>query len=229
MAEPLLFFDLDDTLLDHRGAERAAHEDLFETKPASFGGVGFDEWLSAYREANAALWASFGRGERTRDEVQHGRFFDPLARLGLPTGEADALGDLYLARYAERWRLNEGAEELLEAASRRGVVGILSNGFRELQRGKIRRFGLDRWVTVVVLSEEVGAMKPARAIFDAAWSAGNGGKKARKVYLGDSFETDVVGAKAAGWFPVLYNPDGGEVPAPVLHVRRLADAVPLLT
>lgn len=229
MAEPLLFFDLDDTLLDHRGAERAAHEDLFALRPELFAGVSFDAWLDAYREANAALWASFGRGEVARPEVQHRRFLDPLARLGLPAGEADALGDLYLARYAERWSLNEGAEELLEAASRLGVVGILSNGFRELQRGKIRRFGLDRWVTVVVLSEEVGAMKPSRAIFDAAWQAGNGGRKARKLYLGDSFETDVLGAKAAGWLPVLYNPGGSQLPAPVLHVRRLADAVPLLT
>ena len=229
MNEPLLFFDLDDTLLDHRGAEKAAQADLFALRPDLFAGVGFDAWLAAYREANGALWAAFGRGEVGRTEVHHRRFLDPLAKLGLPPGEAGALGDLYLERYAEWWRLNEGAEELLAAASRLGTVGILSNGFRELQRRKIRRFDLERWVKVVVLSEEVGAMKPSRKIFDAAWDAANGGKPARKLYLGDSFETDVLGAKAAGWLPVLYQPDGGAPRAPVLYVRRLVDALPLLS
>lgn len=149
--------------------------------------------------------------------------------LGLDPADAPALGTFYLEAYARHWRLNEGAEEILAAASRLGTVGLLSNGFRELQRAKVSRFRLGRWVQHVVLSDDVGAMKPSRAIFDAAERAAlPAGGPARKVYVGDHFETDIVGAKNAGWLPVLYNPAGREVPGPVLYVKRLIDLKPLL-
>ncbi|MBK6404916.1 MAG: HAD-IA family hydrolase [Holophagales bacterium] len=227
----LLFFDLDDTLLDHTGAEAEAQRETFSAFGTLFGGVAFAEWLAAYRNANAGLWAAYGRAEIGRDELHRRRFADPLAAFGLDRGAAEEVGTAYLERYRRAWRLNDGAEELLAAAADLGEVGILSNGFRELQRAKIARFGLDRWVRHVVLSEEVGAMKPARAIFDAAVRAACGEGSAdgrRKLYLGDHFEADVVGARRAGWFPVLYNPGRLPLPGPVLHVARLTDAIPLL-
>ncbi len=141
-----------------------------------------------------------------------------------PGGKA---GPTDLPLNARHWQLVEGAEEILEFASRYGAVGILSNGLREQQWNKIRTFRLDRWVTHVVLSEEVGAMKPDRAIFDAAWRAAGGGD-VRKVYVGDSWETDVLGAKAAGWFPVWFDRHDRGAPAPVVFVTRLSDLKPLL-
>lgn len=227
----LLFFDLDDTLLDHTGAEAQAQRETFSACAAVFGSVSFEEWLGAYREANGRLWAAYGRGEIGREELHRRRFADPLASFGLDAAVAGKVGDVYLEAYRRAWRLNEGAEELLSAASGLGEVGVLSNGFRELQRAKIARFQLERWVRYVVLSEEVGAMKPARAIFDAAVRAACGEAGAdgrRKLYLGDHFETDVVGAREAGWLPVLYNPGRRPLRAPVLHVARLTDAIPLL-
>jgi putative hydrolase of the HAD superfamily len=70
-------------------------------------------------------------------------------------------------------------------------------------------------------------MKPAREIFDAAWQAAGGGER-RRVYVGDSFATDVVGAKAAGWFPIWFDRHGRGAPRPVVYVRRLVDLMPLL-
>lgn len=227
----LLFFDLDDTLLDHRGSEEAAQRETFEAFALVFGARSFDEWIAAYRAANARLWASYGRGEIGREELHLRRFAEPLGTLGLPAAPAEEVGGFYLGRYRRAWRLNEGAEELLAAASELGEVGVLSNGFRELQRAKLARFELDRWVRHVVLSEDVGAMKPAREIFDAAARAAcgpDGADGRRKLYLGDHFETDVLGAKRAGWLPVLYNPARSPLPAPVLTVARLSDAIPLL-
>lgn len=227
----LLFFDLDDTLLDHRGAEERAQGETFAEFRGLFGGRTLEEWLAAYRSANTALWGAYGRGEIGREELHRRRFADPLDAFGVDARAAEGIGEFYLGRYREAWRLNDGAEELLAAAAEQGEVGVLSNGFRELQRAKVARFGLGRWVRHVVLSEEVGAMKPARAIFDAAVRAACGERGAdgrRKLYLGDHWETDVLGAKAAGWLPVLYNPGRVRLPAPVLHVARLVDAIPLL-
>ena len=223
----LLFFDLDDTLVDHHAAEEAAHRATHAELPGVFGAVPFSEWLARYRRNNLALWALYGRGEIDRHELSRRRFAEPLDELELDPAHGEQVGAAYLASYARHWQLVEGAEEILEFAARHGEVGILSNGLREQQWAKIRTFRLDRWVSHVVLSEEVGAMKPSREIFDAAARAAEGAN-VRKVYVGDSWETDVLGAKAAGWFPIWFDRHGRGAPAPVVFVTRLLDLKPLL-
>jgi HAD superfamily hydrolase (TIGR01549 family) len=190
--------------------------------------VPFADWLARYRTANTALWDALSRGEICRPDLLRRRFAEPLRALELDEERCDALSTFYLAAYARHWRLVAGAVEILEEAARHGTVGILSNGIAELQRAKLRVLGLDRLVSHVILSEDVGAMKPSREIFDAAHRAAGGGCPARKVYIGDSFAHDVVGAKNAGWLPVLYNPESRPLPAPVLYVTRLSDLAPLL-
>ena len=231
LRRPLLFFDLDDTLVDHRGAEEGAQRETFERYPDLVEDVSFDEWLSTYRAKNRPLWDAYGRGEITRQVLQHRRFFDPLEALGREASRADEVGDFYFSRYRVHWRLNEGAEEALEAASGLGFVGLLSNGFIEQQKGKIARFRLDRWAKAVILSEEVGAMKPDRRIFDAAVEAARlagAGGDGRRVYVGDSYAHDVVGARAAGWEAILFNPSDGPPPDPVSEVRTLREVAALL-
>jgi putative hydrolase of the HAD superfamily len=225
--KPLFFFDLDDTLVDHHAAEEGAHRETHAAHAPVFGAVPFDTWLAAYRKNNVALWERYGKGEIDRPTLSRHRFADPLDELGLDPAHGARVGDFYMDAYGRHWTLVEGAEVVLEHAARSGVAGILSNGFRETQRGKIARFGLDRWVRHVVLSEDVGAMKPAREIFDAAWRAAGGGP-GRRVYVGDSFATDVLGAKAAGWFPIWFDRHGRPAPRPVVYVRRLVDLLPLL-
>jgi putative hydrolase of the HAD superfamily len=229
MSESLLFFDLDDTLLDHRTSEGLAQQETFDAHASLFGSLAFEEWLPAYRRRNVALWEAFGRRAITREELCRRRFEEPLGELGLDATRGASVGDFYLAAYERHWRLFEGACEALEEASRLGIVGILSNGFTWLQKKKVKRFGLDRWVRHVVLSEEVGVSKPAREIFDAAVRmAGGGGASVRKVYVGDQFECDVLGAKSAGWFPIFFNPRGEPLPSPAVFVTRLSDLSPLL-
>jgi putative hydrolase of the HAD superfamily len=226
--KPLFFFDLDDTLVDHHAAEADAHRETHATHTPVFRGVAFETWLDAYRRSNLALWQRYGSGEIDRPTLSKHRFADPLGALGLDPAHGGRIGAAYMDAYSRHWSLVEGAEEVLAHAARFGVVGILSNGFRETQHGKIARFDLGRWVTHVVLSEEVGAMKPSRAIFDAAWKAA-GGREGRRVYVGDSFATDVLGAKAAGWFPIWFDRHGQSPPQPVVYVRQLVDLLPLLS
>jgi putative hydrolase of the HAD superfamily len=224
---PLFFFDLDDTLVDHHAAEESALRETHAAHQALFGGIAFERWLAAYRRNNLRLWHEYGTGAIDRPTLTARRYALPLADLGLDAALGATIGASYLEAYRRNWRLIEGAEDALEHASLEGVVGILSNGFRETQRAKIARFGLERWARHVVLSEDIGAMKPSRVIFDAAAKAAGGGER-RRLYVGDSFATDVVGAKAAGWFPILFDRHGTGAPEPVVFVTRLSDLKPLL-
>ena len=224
---PLFFFDLDDTLVDHHAAEESALRETHAAHQALFGGIAFERLLAAYRRNNLRLWHEYGKGAIDRPTLTARRFALPLADLGLDAALGALVETSYMEAYGRNWRLIEGAEDVLEHASREGVVGILSNGFRETQRAKIARFGLARWARHVVLSEDIGAMKPSRVIFDAAAKAAGGGER-RRVYVGDSFATDVVGAKGAGWFPILFDRHARGAPEPVVFVTRLSDLKPLL-
>ena len=96
-------------------------------------------WLAAYRQSNLALWERYGKGEIDRPTLSARRFADPLADAR-PRRRAwrRESATSYWDAYGRNWPLVEGAEEVLEHASRVGVVGILSNGFRETQRGEDR-------------------------------------------------------------------------------------------
>ena len=226
--KPLLFFDLDDTLVDHHAAEEGAHRETHAAHAPSSAAVPFETWLAAYRKNNLALWERYGRGEIDRPTLSTHRFADPLGDLGLDAAARRR------ASATSTWARTGGTGPSSKAprrssSTRRARASSESSrtGSARRSAAKIARFGLDRWVRHVILSEDVGAMKPSRVIFDAAWKAAGGGP-GRRVYVGDSFATDVLGAKAAGWFPIWFDRHARGAPQPVVYVRRLVDLLPLL-
>ena len=77
----------------------------------------------------------------------------------------------------------------------------------------------------VVTSAEIGARKPAAAIFEralGAWAPG----RADAIHVGDSVEEDVAGARAAGIEPVLVRRDGRPGPDGVRTITTLSELLP---
>lgn len=197
------FFDLDNTLLDHTRAERAALADLHAEHP-EIGRHAVEHVQETYHQENAPLWGAYARREVTRDELQRLRFERTLARLDADL-DASAVGDAYLARYARHWAWVEGAREAFLDTARRVPVGILTNGFEAQQLAKLDRFPEIRDASAaLVISERVGVQKPDRAIFAAATEAaadavGEALAPGEILYAGDSVYSDVRGGRAAGW------------------------------
>ncbi|WP_396612315.1 HAD family hydrolase [Haloferax sp. S1W] len=88
-------------------------------------------------------------------------------------------------------------------------TGILTNGTLEMQRAKLEQHGLDDIVDAVVVSNDpvVAARKPNTAIFTTAEDALPADDY---VYVGDSYEEDIVGARNAGWEALHVGSDGPE-------------------
>ena len=98
-----------------------------------------------------------------------------------------------------------GAIETIDALrAQQYAVGILSNGWTELQVAKARGIGFDG---AVVVSEQIGVWKPDRRAFAAA-AERLGVDLTRSVYVGDSPTVDVAGAKAAGMLAVWADLEG---------------------
>ena len=194
-----VYFDLDDTLLDHRTAERAALADLHRHHAASLGRLSLDAVQAAYHEHNADLWGRYADGEIGKDDLKRLRFERFLHHLAVDGLEPTALSDHYLDRYAEHWVPVPGALDAFHAVADRFPVGVLTNGFAEIQHAKLARFPdvRDRLAALVV-SEDVGAMKPHPDVFAHAARAAEA-PPASILYVGDSYRSDVRGACDAGW------------------------------
>lgn len=93
--------------------------------------------------------------------------------------------------------------EALEALKKKGVkIAIVSNTPKLSVDGILEKFGLDKLFDAVCFSFDKGYLKNDAELFDAALND-LGVSKKDAVMVGDSMETDIVGAENAGVMAVL--------------------------
>lgn len=192
-----IYFDLDDTLLDHKKAERAGlsdvhqHFDMFRNIPER-------QLLDTYHHINKGLWEEYGRGEIDRHELHRRRFQETFRDLGVDQDMHEEAGQVYMNYYRNHWEWIDGAKETYDRIAERFEVGIITNGFAETQWLKIDQFKLKDTARHIVISEEVGEMKPHPKVFDHATDL-TGYERQDILYVGDSFTSDIVGGSKANW------------------------------
>lgn len=195
-----VYFDIDDTLLDHGHAERRALEDLISGFPDVFAGLDRLEIRRAYEAVNSRVWKEYAEGTRDKDGTKYGRFELMLDLLGIAGRSAPTtLGNAYLDLYGQHWRFMDGAEDAWETIADMVPVGLLTNGFSEIQRAKLSRFPiLERHARHVVISEETGWLKPHPELFSYARDL-TGAAPEEILYVGDSAKSDVEGGLQSNW------------------------------
>ncbi len=204
-----VYFDLDDTLLDHRLAEHRALADLHADHEEHLGHIAFADFHVAYRKHNGPLWRDYGRGQITKEELKRLRFAHTLGALGVSTLDSDAASDAYLDRYSAHWEWSAGAREAFHAVADALPVGVLTNGFKEQQRAKLAHLPeIEARCApeTVLIAEEIGAWKPTPAAFALATER-SGVPPEAILYVGDSLHSDVIGGTEAGWTVAWYNGD----------------------
>jgi HAD superfamily hydrolase (TIGR01509 family) len=123
----------------------------------------------------------------------------------------------------------EGARELLAALHGRAATGVVTNNVAAEQRQKIAACGFGPFLDAVVISEEAGVTKPDPRIFRVALDR-LGRPAEEAVMIGDAWETDIAGARAAGIRPIWLNRFDAASPDPsVTEVRSLVPAAALLS
>lgn len=210
-----VFFDLDDTLLDHKRAERFALSGMYRGL-ALTDELPLEQFLSTYHDVNVEVWRAYGAGELSKAEARSVRFERLFGQLGIDGHNASALGEEYLGRYGGFWNWLPGAREAWHAVADLLPVGLITNGFAEVQRRKLERFSdLPARASTIVISEEAGVMKPDRRIFDLAAERA-ACPSHRILYVGDSLHSDVEGALAAGWQAAWFRGQAAQAPEGVL-------------
>jgi len=199
-----VLFDLDDTLFDRQRAQHAIIESFIETLPQLSHGIGRQDVISAFFESDRRALEAYHVGYPIR-EFRDRRSEIFLATLGLDTGLAGELSRMYVSIYETLDTPVDGAVSVVDELSRSYSLGIVSNGFPDIQGKKVESIGLKGHISCMVLSEVLGVAKPDTAIFEYALTV-LGAEPSESLYVGDSFENDVVGAKGAGMMACWFNP-----------------------
>lgn len=101
-------------------------------------------------------------------------------------------------RLSVRTFLKDDAHETLIRLRNRGIsTGVLTNGTPALKRHIIESLGLEDVLDFIVLGEAEGLLKPDVRLFQLCIERA-GCRPEETLFVGDSFFTDLLGAKRAG-------------------------------
>ena len=204
-----IFFDLDHTLWDFDANSHATIKALFYDKKLDEKlDCDVDEFYHAYIRINEQKWELYRQHLITKDRLRAERFVETFAEFGFHDSElAMSYENEYLNTCPYKSILIEGTLETLDYLNDKYDLCIITNGFFETQKIKLRESGLTPYFNHVFTSDQIGCNKPDRRIFHESLKQ-SGAQRKSSVMIGDSLVTDILGAKNYGMAQVFFNPDG---------------------
>jgi putative hydrolase of the HAD superfamily len=221
-----VLFDLDGTLLDHDASSATA----------------IRSWLPAYGvapndiEAAIPYWLELEQqhypawraGEVTFQEQRRRRTRDLFGALGIPVRaeDLDAVFAQYLAGYEAAWTAFDDAAPALHRVAACGLrVGVLTNGDFAQQAAKLAAIGLFDHCGPVLASSALPAAKPDRRAFTEACHRLDV-RPTQVLMVGDNYEIDVLGARAAGLSAIHLDRSGRHPGPDQERISTLNDLLP---
>ncbi|MFA0415081.1 pyrimidine 5'-nucleotidase [Vibrio renipiscarius] len=201
-----ILFDADETLF---------HFDAFKGMQLMFermGTVFTHDDFEQYQQINKPLWVDYQNGTINADDIKHIRFKGYAEQFNTTTS---ALNSAFLDAMADICSMIPQARELLDALAGKARLGIITNGFTELQEVRLARMGLSDAFEHVVISEQVGVAKPDVGIFEYTMEKLGQPCKSRVLMVGDNLHSDVLGGMNFGidtcWLNRTTEPESADI------------------
>lgn len=200
-----IIFDLDDTLYDARSCYQAGQNELAQFSANRFG-LSTEEFNVLFSEANKAVKRQLGNVASSHNRLLYIQHFLENIREN-PACLALEMYEIYWRTVLKNMKLFPYVLPLFQLLKDSGLrIAILSDLTAQIQHRKIKALGIEKFVDVLVTSEEVGEEKPSRKMFDCVIAKLNL-KPEELLMIGDSLERDIAGAKAIGIKAILYQKD----------------------
>jgi putative hydrolase of the HAD superfamily len=202
-----IFFDLDNTLWDHRRNAYLTIKDLFDKEEITLKyNINFEEFHSVYHEINEKLWEQIRDGEIDKEYLRKHRFYDTFKRFGIDDLELSMFfEEHFLDKILNYNHLVESAEYILDYLKAKNyTLHIISNGFQEVTERKCILSGIDHYFQTITSADSVGVRKPKPAIFEYSLGLSKA-KKEESILIGDDWIADVIGAQNFGMDVIFFD------------------------
>lgn len=209
-----LVFDLDDTLYDLMGPFQEAYEKLWAGRTA----LDCEEFFKKSRVYSDVVLHKEKAGLIRPEDAFYERMRLTCEAAGFSISREEARQ--FEAEYRggqKRIRLWDFIKDMLDVCKRENVpIAVLTNGSCKGQQIKMDALGLVNWFKEdhIFISERVGCHKPDLHAFQYVEKA-LGFQPEETWYIGDTYESDIVGASGAGWHTIWMNHRKRPCPEPV--------------
>jgi putative hydrolase of the HAD superfamily len=198
-----VFFDLDHTLWDFDRNSALTFEKIFSSRNIN---LTLNEFLAVYEPVNLKYWKLYREAKIHKDDLRYGRLKDVFDILKFDISDQDIFGisDDYIKYLTSFTHLFDGTIEILEYLYGKYDLHIITNGFEEVQQGKMDHSNISHFFKTVTNSEMVGVKKPDPKIFYFALDLANATPE-NSVMIGDNYEADILGALSIGMEALCFN------------------------
>ena len=210
-----IFFDLDNTLWDHRRNAYLTIKELFKNQEISEKyNIDFELFHDVYHEINEKLWEQIRDGEIDKEYLRKYRFYNTFLRFQVDDQDlADYFEHHFLDEILKYNELVHGAADILDyLEAKEYKMHIISNGFQEVTERKCVLSGIADYFETITSADSVGVRKPRPEIFQHSLDLAKA-EKAESILIGDDWIADVKGAQRFGIDVVffdVYNDDPQE-------------------
>lgn len=208
----LILFDLDNTLFPFESYWTQATKNTFYQSSITKQ-LPFEKFFSYYQYYDHNFWELHHQGYISLEEVRQQRFIHTLKHFNkkISVEEADVFFNEFFCELIDLVRPEEEINAYLKELKKTYQLGIITNGKITEQCSKIMKLNLHNVFTEneIFISEGMGVEKPQQAAFHKPLLH-YGVRPEQVVYVGDSWNNDVVGAINAGMRAIWINSKGNK-------------------
>ncbi|SDA70938.1 TIGR02253 family HAD-type hydrolase [Methanobrevibacter millerae] len=194
----VVFFDVDDTLLDTSAFAQTARKAAIELMVDNGLPLDKDEAYGVLKTIIREKGSNYGKHFNVLTQVVLGHEDPMLVALGMIT--------YHNVKMALLRPFAETTDTLIYLKSQGYRLAVISNGITIKQWEKLVRLNIYSFFDEVITSEEVGRKKPDKLIYDVALRKMKGDPE-KSVMIGNKFREDALGAVNAGMSAILVNSD----------------------
>lgn len=202
-----IFFDLDNTLWDHRKNAKITLTQIFEQeKIKEKYNLDFDVFYEKYFPFNEYLWELIRDDKIDKNYLRKHRFYDVFKHFGIDNLQlSQNIEHQFLTQILSHNELVPGALSLLQYLKEKGyLLHVLSNGFKEVTYKKIDNSGIHTYFETITSADELHLRKPNPKIYQYALDKSSA-KKQDSMMIGDDWVADVEGALKFGMDAIFFD------------------------
>jgi len=216
-----IFFDLDHTLWDFDKNSALTFEKIFSINSVD---IPLAFFLKHYEPINLSYWKLFREERIDKASLRYGRLFDTFEAIDIKVHDdlIHQLSEDYITYLSSYNHLFDGTIEILQYLEPKYNLHIITNGFQEVQHGKLEKSNIQNYFKTITNSEMVGVKKPNPLIFNHALEVAKASKH-RSIMIGDNYEADILGALNIGLDAICFNYHKVDLEQNIKCVDKLLD------